>query len=151
RGSLDLARVRRLGRGPVRVEVVGGDDLDDLVLLRAPDGRQVACGGEVLLLPLPPRDRLVGDVADDVLEERVLAALGRPRIGLNPEHLLTHERGERGFEGTLIEPADGGEALLRERLPEDGAVLHEPPSAGASPSSRAATSACSVSGTSRVS
>jgi hypothetical protein len=73
---LDLFRVVGVGRRPPGVEVMRGDDLDDLVLIRpAPEGRQVPRRGEVLLLPLALRERLVGDVLDDVQEKRVLAAL----------------------------------------------------------------------------
>ena len=38
------------------------------------------------------RERLVGDVPDEILEESVLAVLGRARIGLDAEHLLADER-----------------------------------------------------------
>ena len=52
-------------------------------------------GGEVPGTALPLRERLVGDVADEVLEEAVLAVLGRARVGLDAEHLLAHERREQ--------------------------------------------------------
>ncbi len=73
----DLLGIGIVGRRRVGVEVMGGDDIDDLVLLGAPGRRERNVGGsEVLGLALLLRDRLVGDVLDDVLQERVLAALG---------------------------------------------------------------------------
>jgi hypothetical protein len=91
RGALDLVCIRSLRRGAEGVEVVRGDDLDDLVLLRAPDGGEVLRGRQMFLLPLALRDRLVGDVPDDVLQKRILTPLGRARVGLDREHLLAEE------------------------------------------------------------
>ena len=48
-------------------------------------------GSEVRGSALSLRERLVGDVADEVLQEAVLAVLGRARVGLHDEHLLAHE------------------------------------------------------------
>ena len=84
-------------------------------------------GGEVPRLPLALRERLVGDVADEVLEEAVLAVLGRARIGLDAEDLLADERGEQRLELGLAQPASAASACLRERLAEHGAVLEQPP------------------------
>ena len=72
----DVPRVLRIRRGVVGVEVMRRDDLGDLVVLGAPGGREELRGREVLGLALPPGDRLVGDAPHDVLEERVLPALG---------------------------------------------------------------------------
>ena len=95
--SPHLAGVGRLGIRLVRVDVVGGDHLGDLVLVRERRA-QVRGRGEVAGTPLVPRQRLVGDVADEVLQEAVLPVLGRARVGLQAEHLLAHERGEQRLE-----------------------------------------------------
>ena len=71
---------------------MGGDDLGDLVL--AETGGEVVGGSEVLVAPLPFGQRLVGDVAQQVLEEGVLALLGRARVGLQPQHFSPHHAGE---------------------------------------------------------
>ena len=63
---------------------------------------------------------------------------------------LRSERGRSGSSSASAVPLRAREALLREGLAEHGAVLDEPPLLGVSPSRRAATSACSVSGTSSV-
>ena len=74
-----------------------GDDLDDLLVLG--EARlQMRRRGEMPGPTLPFRERLVRDVADQVLEEPVLAVLGRPRVGLHAEHLLANERREEGVE-----------------------------------------------------
>ena len=122
----DLLGVRVVRAGAVGVEVVGGDDLDDLVLLGAPDRRQELRGREVLRLALLLRDRLVGDVLDDVLEERVLAALGRARVGLDREDLLADQRGEQRLELCLGQAGQRRQPRLGERLAEHGTVLDEP-------------------------
>ena len=57
---------------------------------------------QMLLAAVALRERVVGDLADQVLQEAVLAVLGRTRIGLQPEQLLAHEPGEHRFE---LDPA----------------------------------------------
>ena len=76
---------------------MGGDDLDELVLL-ASDPEQELRRREVLRLPVAERERVVGDSLDDVLEKRVLASLGRARIGLHGEDLLPERRREKRLE-----------------------------------------------------
>ena len=73
------------------------EHLGDLVLVRDAS-REVVGRGQVAGLALAPRERLVGDVADEVLEESVLAVLGRARVGVDAEHLLADERGEQRLE-----------------------------------------------------
>ena len=120
-----LVGVGIIRRGVVRVEVVSGDDLDDLVLLRAPCRCEELSGCEVLGLPLASRDRLVGDPLDDVLEERVLPPLGRPGISLHRKDLLTEKAAEQRFELRLHHAADCSETLLRKRLAEHRAALDQ--------------------------
>ena len=63
---------------------------------------------------------------DDVLQERVLAALGRSRIGLDREDLLAEEAGEQGLELFIRQTGERLQPQLGEGLAEHGAVLDEP-------------------------
>jgi hypothetical protein len=76
---------------------VRGDDLGDLVLV-GEDIDKVGGSGEVARATLLLRERLVGHVADEVLEKAVLAVLRRRRVGLDTEDLLTRQRGEEWIE-----------------------------------------------------
>ena len=125
RHRADLLGVHVVRSGSVGVEVVGGDDLDDLVLLGAPDGREESRRGEMFRLSPLLGDGVVRDLLHDVLEERVLASLRRARVGLDGEHLLAEERREQRLQLPLRQPGDLGEARFRERLPEHRAVLDE--------------------------
>ena len=81
-------------------------------------------GGLAVLL----RQRVVGDLADERLDERVLAALGRARVDRRGEELAPDERpraaaraSARGTPETAARPAD------REALAEHRGVLDERP------------------------
>ena len=60
-------------------------------------------GGEVLRLAVAARQRLVRDALDERLDEPVLAALGRARVGVQHEHLLARERREHRLECLLVD------------------------------------------------
>ena len=80
-------------------------------------------------MPAPPlllRQRLVGHPLEQVLQEAVLAALRRARIGLEVEHLLADEGREQRIELGLRRSAERGECRPRERLAEHGSVLDHP-------------------------
>jgi hypothetical protein len=66
------------------------DHLDDLVDVER--ARQVRRRREVADAPVAACERFVGDVPDEVLQEDVLAVLGRARISLQPQHLFAHQR-----------------------------------------------------------
>ena len=110
---------------------MGGDNLDDLLLGRAPGLLEVAGGGQVARLSFLPGERLVGDALEQVLQKAVLAPLGRARVGLHREHLFACEGREQRLELCLGEPAHRRQRAARERLPEHGGVLNEPPLLGA--------------------
>ena len=103
-------RDHRAGRRQRRAE--GRDNLGHL-LLRALE-RLLECNGrgEVPRLAVAAGERLVGDLPHELLEEAVLAALGRARIGLEREHLLAHERGEQRLELRRRQARERGERLL---------------------------------------
>ena len=124
-----------------------GDDLDDLLLdQRLLEERR---GREMPRLAVGLGERLVGDLAQQVLEEAVLPVLRRARVGLDAEDLLAGERGEDRLELGLAAASDSdASACFVNVLPSTAASWTTRRSAGGSPSSRAAISACSVSGTS---
>ena len=99
----DVRSVGRLGVGLVGVDVVRRDHLGDLVLFRERCA-QVFGRREVARPPLVSRERLVRHVADEVLQEAVLAVLGRADVCLQAENLLPDQRGEQGFELLGREP-----------------------------------------------
>ena len=68
---------------------MGRDDLDDLVLV--PLTSKMGGGREMQHLRLLARERVVGDLLHEVLEEPVLASLGREGIGAERNDLLPHE------------------------------------------------------------
>ena len=109
------------------------DDLDDLVLLRAPDGGQVPCGGQCFSF----RSRF-----ESVSYATCLTMSCRneywPRSGERgsawiEEHLLAEEDAEQRLQLGFAEAGERAEALLRERLPEHRAVLDEPALLGCQP------------------
>jgi hypothetical protein len=136
-------RVVRIGHRVVGVEVVRGDDLDDLALLGGGEcSLQVLRSREMPDPPLVLRERLVGNVPDEILEEAVLAMLRRPWIGLDPEYFLADQPGEERLEVVL-------RAAGVNVFPSTAPSWRSRRSSAVRPSSRAAISACSVSGTSR--
>ena len=89
----------------------------------------------------------VGDLADERLDERHLAALGRPRVDVLDEEFPPRERPAQVLHGARSCPLAAAEPIDSEALPEDGRILDQAPFGGGSASSRAAIRACSVSGT----
>ena len=142
----DLVRVVGVGGDAIGVEEVRGDDLGDLLL--AQPLRQEAGRGQVAGLAVAVRERLVGDVPDEVLEEAVLPVLGRARIGLDAQHLLADERREQRLELGLVRPVRATIAAFGNVFPRTAPSWSRLRSSPGRPSSRAAISACSVSGTS---
>ena len=93
---VDDLRAKRVGIGRVGLEleggeVVGRDDLDHFLFSPAPARLEEAGRGQVPHLAVAARERLVRDVADEVLQEAVLAALRRTRIQLEEHDLLADE------------------------------------------------------------
>ena len=72
--GFQLAGIGGFRRDPVRLEVMGRRELDVFVVVSRADLEQVVSDGEVLLLTVALRERLVGDCTDEVLKEDVLAA-----------------------------------------------------------------------------
>ena len=116
------------GSSAVGLEQVRGDHLGYLLL--GERSREVLGGGQVLGAALLLRQRLVRDLAEQVLEEAVLAVLGRARVGLEAEHLLADQAGEQRLELRLGRSGQRGQRSARERLPEHGRIAEQPPLLG---------------------
>jgi len=78
---------------------------------------------EVARAALLLREGLVRDVADEVLEEPVLAVLGRCWICLDAEDLLARERAQERVEVGLGDTSYSREPVSRKGLAENGRVL----------------------------
>ena len=65
-------------------------------------GLEVARRGEVALLPGLPGEGVVRDLADQGLDEAVPAALGRPWVGVDHQHLAPDELAQSALEGVLV-------------------------------------------------
>ena len=74
---------------------MGGDDFDELVLVASPAFQEIRGDGEVLVLAVALWEGLVGDDPDEVLQEGVLATVGRPWVGLEGDDLFANEGGEK--------------------------------------------------------
>ncbi len=99
RSAAPRKRHPRLGRQRIGLGPVGGVAVGRQVVARQRAGQlvglerlEVARRGEVADLPVALRQRVVGDLADERLDERVLAALWRARVDLLDEQLAPDER-----------------------------------------------------------
>jgi hypothetical protein len=68
------------------------------------------------------RERVVGDLADEGLDERILAPLGAARIGLKGEQLAPDEPPKARLDVGRGDARYGGQPRDREALAEDGGV-----------------------------
>ena len=82
-------RLGPVGRVALRREVVTGESASKLFGI---EGLEVASGGQMADLAVALGERVVGDLADERLDERVLTALGRPRVHLPDKQLPSNER-----------------------------------------------------------
>jgi len=102
------------------------EHLGDLVLVREGALEMLRCS-EMTVLAVTFRERLVGDMAHEVLQEPVLPALRRSWIGLHAEHLLANEAGEQRLELLGRATTERSERTLGESLSEHRPVLQQPP------------------------
>ena len=124
----DLACVVGVGICVARGEIVGGDDLDHLVVALVQSR-----GGEVTRLALVLREHVVRDPAHEILQEAVLPALGRERVVLQPQHFLADELGQHGLDVSWAQPAQVGQGVQAKGVSKHGRVLHEPALVGREP------------------
>ena len=125
RVGLDGRRILVIRGGEVGVEVVGRDDLHDLVLIDR--GAKVRSGSQVTRLAFALRHRVIGDLLDQILEESVLPPVGQERVDRDREDLLANERGEETRHLCFRKSRDRRESLQREGPPEHGGILQQPP------------------------
>ncbi len=111
-----------IARRAICSQVVRGERTGQLIFaqtLEEPRRRQ---------MPAPPialGQRPVCHLADERLDERVLAAFGRSRIDVVDEQLAPDERTEAGVEALGVEAADGREARQGKALSEDRRITDE--------------------------
>ena len=123
----DRIGLRPLVGGFARRQVVVRERAGQLVIA---EPLEVAGGGQVTRAAVPARQRPVGDLADERLDELVLAPFGRPRIRLDVEQLATHEVPQLGFEVARRNPAHASQRIGGEDLAEHRGVLEERPIGG---------------------
>ena len=108
-------------------QVVAGEGSRDLVRAEA---LEEARGGEVAALAVGLGQGVVGDLADQGLDEGVLAVLRAARVGLEGEQLAANEPAQSRLELGLVDPGHGGEARRGEALADDRGIRHERPVVG---------------------
>ena len=134
-------------RCEVRVQVVGREDAGRLVVAEL---LEVAGRREVPRPAIAPGERPVGDLAQERLGEAVLAALRRPRVGVEDEDLAPDERPQARFDRRrVVAPGSRRARRAGSVWPRTAPSWRRARSAGSSASSRAAMRAWSVSGTAR--
>ena len=109
---------------------MGGENLGDLLLLSGERGLEMLGGCEVARFALPLGQRLVRDVADEVLQKAVLTALRRTRVRLDAQNLLSHEACQQRLDLAIGARRQRRKCRVREGLAEHRAVLQQSPLLG---------------------
>ena len=120
----DGITLRSVGCGVIGGDEVGCDGAGELLIVEGPE---VAGRREVSGPTFAPRQRRVGDLADERLHEGMLAPRRRSRVGLDREDLAPYQRIEPRRERVRRLPGHRREGRHRERLAEDRRVLEQPP------------------------
>ena len=107
---------------PVRGDIVLGEGPGDALVL---ERLEVARRRDMHPPAVAPGERAVCDLADESLDEPVLAALGRPRIGLEGQHLAADEVAQPSDELVCRQAAHGGEGVDGECLADDRCGLQQ--------------------------
>ena len=118
----ECIRLWPVGRIRVGGEVMAGQPTGDLV---RPEALEEPGRCQVTGLPIALRQGVVRDLADQSLDESVLAPFGRAGIGLEREQLALDERPQTGLDLVLADTRDRGETSGRETLAENGGVGDE--------------------------
>ena len=106
----------------IRVPIVRRQDPGQLL---AVERLEVPRGGEVARPAILLREGLVGDLADQPLDEDILAALRRSRVVLECQDLAPNEASKPGLEGDLRVPGERLECRGSEAEAEHGRVLDQ--------------------------
>ena len=113
-----------LGRVRVGGQVMTGQTAGDLVRLEALEESR---RGEMADLAIPLREGVVGDLADERLDEGVLAALGAARVRLEGQELPADEGAQARLELRLGDARDGRQPGQGEALAEDRGIRDQRP------------------------
>ena len=148
----ELACVACLGIELESREDMGGDDLDELLVAVLPLLLEVSGRRQMPRLALFARERLVRHLAQEVLEEAELPALGRAGIRPGARGPPSARAPPASVSRSLSpEPDTAASAALLNVLPSTAASWTTERSSAGKPSRRAAISAWRVSGTSSAS
>ena len=89
---------------------MAGEGADELV---GAESLEVATGREVADLPVALRKGVVGDLADEQLDEGVLAPLGAARVALDGQELARDEAPQARLEIRLVDPLAPSAAVVK--------------------------------------
>ena len=116
----DLGDVAVVGYRVEGVDIVPGDDVDDLLTVTRERRPQVGSNREVPCLAVAARQRLVGDLPQHLLGESVVPPLRRPRIGGHLQDLAAQQLGEDRLDGRGRQAGHAGDGLGRKAAPQHG-------------------------------
>ena len=117
----DRIGLRAFVGGIASRKVVAGQRAGHLVVA---DALVVACDSQVPRAAVPARERAVRDLLDQRLDEPILAALRRARIGLDLEQLAANQGAQARLQ-VIGRAGDRGQRIGGEDLAKDGGVLEE--------------------------
>ncbi len=118
------SRASPAGEASKSLQVVPGDDPGQLRVVLA---LQVLCHGEVPGAPGLPAEPTQGDIADQALEESILASLDRPRVTYWLDQLSPAQRMQKHFDFGGVLSGENRETGDVEGLSEHGGILDECP------------------------
>src|SRR5438309_3880324 len=98
---------------------------DDSGELRIGEALQVHCSALVPRAPVPLGQARVGDLPNHALRESELAALWRPRVGIEDQQFPAHQRIELRLERLLGLGSKRAESIDGEALAHDRRILEE--------------------------
>ena len=128
-GAKGDAALRRKGLAlrSVRCVGIGGEVMPGQASGKFPGPQRLeeAGCGEVANVPVGPRKRVVGDLADQGLDERVLAPLGAARVSLKGEQFAPDEPAKARRKVRGGDARHRRQPRNREALAEDGGVGHQ--------------------------
>ena len=140
--------LRSLGRILVGGEVVTGESTSEFLRTKR---LEEPSSGKVADLAVPLGEGVVGDLADERLDEGVLAQLRRAGVGFQRQQLAAHEFPETRLQRRRFDARDRGETSDGEALAEHRGIGHQRSILGwQTVEARLAMSAVSVSGTARL-
>ncbi len=98
---------------------------DDSRKLLVAEGFEVARRSQVVLASFTFRERAIGDLTNERLDEGVLSARRCPRVGLDRQDLASDEQVETRLECRRCLARDRGQSFDAECLAEDRGILED--------------------------